>query len=533
VPRADLLAWGGVVRRRAIVVGSGAGGATVARELQADFDVTVLEAGSDFRRATLDRASIERLRRSRLLVDPRLLRLAYPPIRIRRTPDMLLVNGIGTGGTTAMATGNGIRMDQDLRTLGLDLDREFEEISREIPITTAHRRRWHATTRRLFAVFDDLGLGPVALPKMGDAGHCRHCGRCMLGCPYGRKWDSRQYLDEAILHGASLVTGCSVTEVVIEGGLAAGVMARRKGLHRFVPADLVVLAAGGLGTPAILERSGIWCEPTLFVDPVLTVAARVPNAWQCNEIEMPFVVQRDGYILAPYFDWISSLFHPRWRHRLQDIVGIMIKLADDNVGSVSARKVHKLLTPADRSRLDEASGVATEILASFGADPEDVFTGLMHAGHPGGMLALTQASATGVHDDRLPENVFVADATLFPRSLGNPPILTIIALAKRVARVCVEGFAHTGVTGRAQPPDVASRSECSKALVDQVRGPEDRLREDRPHVLPERVGLLPVVEQRAEDPKAVERAATGGNTRRSLRHRSPLQSIDGGPLAVA
>jgi len=41
-----------------------------------------------------------------------------------------------------------------------------------------------------------------------------------------------------------------------------------------------------------------------------------------------------------------------------------------------------------------------------------------------------------VHDDRLPENLFVADATLFPRSLGNPPILTIIALAKRVARIC-------------------------------------------------------------------------------------------------
>ncbi len=394
------------MRKRAIVVGSGAGGATVAKELQGDFDVTVLEAGKDFRRATLERGSIERLRRSRLLVDPHLLRLVYPPIRIRRTPDMLLVNGVGTGGTTTMATGNGIRMDEDVRALGLDLDREFEEITREIPITTAHQLRWHPTTRHLFQTFDDLGLDPVALPKMGDAARCRHCARCMLGCPYGLKWDSR---------------------TVVTRGIVG---------HQFVPADLVVLAAGGFGTPAILERSGIGCEPTLFVDPVLTVATRVPNAWQCNEIEMPFVVQRDGYILSPYFDWISSLFHPQWRHRLQDIVGIMIKLADENVGSVSGKKVHKLLTPADRSRLDEAVGVATEILARFGADPHDVFLGTVHAGHPGGMLPLTEASASVVHDDRLPENVFVADATLFPRSLGNPPILTIIALAKRVARIC-------------------------------------------------------------------------------------------------
>jgi len=439
------------VKPRAIVVGSGAGGATVAMELQGAFDVTVLEAGHDFRRATMERGSIERMRRSRLLVDPRLLRLVYPPIRVRRTPDMLLVNGIGTGGTTTMATGNGIRMDADLRELGLDLDAEFDEIAREIPITTAHRRRWHPTTRRLFGAFDDLGLDPVVLPKMGDAEHCRHCGRCMLGCPYGRKWDSRAFLDEAVRRGARLMTGYGVTRVDEEGGRATGVIARRRGVHRFVPADLVVLAAGGFGTPAILQRSGIACEPNLSVDPVLTVAARVPDAWQCNEIEMPFVVQREGYILSPYFDWISALFDARWRHCLQDIVGIMIKLADEGVGSVSGRKVDKRLTPADRVRLDEGVGVATEILARFGADPQEVFLGTVHAGHPGGMLPLTEASAPSMHDDRLPENVFVADASLFPRSLGNPPILTIVALAKRVAAICASTFAgdHSRFTSMA------------------------------------------------------------------------------------
>ena len=436
MPRPDRVGEGVDVRRRAVVVGSGAGGATVARELQGAFDVTVVEAGREFQRATLERSSIERLRRSRLLVDPGLVRFVYPPIRFRRTPDMLLVNGIGTGGTTTMATGNGIRADGDLRALGIDLDLEFDEIAREIPITTAHQRRWHPTTRRLFRTVGDLGLNPVVLPKMGDAERCRHCGRCMLGCPYGRKWDSRAYLDEAVRGGARLMTGSAVTDVVIDGGQATGVVARTRALHRFIPADLVVLAAGGFGTPAILERSGIRCEPTLFVDPVLTAAARVPNAWQCNEIEMPFVAQREGYILAPYFDWISSLFHPSWRHRLQDIVGIMIKLADESVGSVSGRKVHKLLTPADRSRLDEAVGVATEILSEFGADPHEVFLGTVHAGHPGGMLPLTEASARTMHDDRLPENVYVADATLFPKSLGNPPILTIIAMAKRIAAIC-------------------------------------------------------------------------------------------------
>jgi choline dehydrogenase-like flavoprotein len=45
------------------------------------------------------------------------------------------------------------------------------------------------------------------------------------------------------------------------------------------------------------------------------------------------------------------------------------------------------------------------------------------------------------HADRLPANLYVADASLLPRSLGKPPILTIMALAQRVAAVCRERLA--------------------------------------------------------------------------------------------
>jgi choline dehydrogenase-like flavoprotein len=41
-----------------------------------------------------------------------------------------------------------------------------------------------------------------------------------------------------------------------------------------------------------------------------------------------------------------------------------------------------------------------------------------------------------LHSDRLPENLYVADASLLPKSLGNPPILTIIAMAKRISKIC-------------------------------------------------------------------------------------------------
>jgi choline dehydrogenase-like flavoprotein len=52
------------------------------------------------------------------------------------------------------------------------------------------------------------------------------------------------------------------------------------------------------------------------------------------------------------------------------------------------------------------------------------------------MLPLTEDEADSFHHGRLPENLYVADATLIPESLGNPPILTIIAIAKRVSKIC-------------------------------------------------------------------------------------------------
>jgi choline dehydrogenase-like flavoprotein len=43
-----------------------------------------------------------------------------------------------------------------------------------------------------------------------------------------------------------------------------------------------------------------------------------------------------------------------------------------------------------------------------------------------------------MHHDVLPDNLCIADASLLPRSMGNPPILTIMALAKRVARLAAQ-----------------------------------------------------------------------------------------------
>jgi ferredoxin len=449
---------------RAIVVGSGAGGAAAALELQGAYRVTILEAGGEFRPLSLSMRWMETLRRWGLLFDERLIQLVFPSMRIRKSPEgLVMVNGIGTGGTTTLSAGNALRMDDGLRELGIRLDAEFEELGREIPIGTEHRKSWSAPTRRLFETCESMGLDPRATPKLVDAARCRRCGRCVLGCPHGAKWDSRRFLERAVERGAELIRGARVRRVVMRNARAAGVEVRLGARKVFLPAELVVLCAGGLGTPAILERSGVRCEPRLFVDPVLCVAAPWPESRQHRELPMPFVVQRPGYIVSPYFDYLSFLFDRRWRRPAGEVLGLMIKLADSGQGSVSARRgvLRKGLSETDRQRLAEAERLCRDILERFGAEPASIFLGTLNAGHPGGMLPLTPADAETLHPGRLPSNVYVADASLFPRSLGNPPILTILALARRVARAAMQ--AQGAGARSAAPGPAAAKTRAAEA----------------------------------------------------------------------
>jgi choline dehydrogenase-like flavoprotein len=424
------------MKKTAIVIGSGAGGATVARELQGPFDVTVLEAGGTFRPFAFNLRMIEVLRHTGMLCDERMIGLLFPAMNVRKTPDgAVLVNGNCVGGTTTLSAGNALRVDASLKKLGIDLEPEFEEIYQEIPVTTDHRRLWRETTRKLFDIAAEMGLAPVPIPKLGDYSRCVNCGKCVLGCSRGAKWDSRVYLKEACAHGATLISKCRVENVVIHNGRATGVFARRGLRKRFYPADLIVLAAGGLGSPVILENSGIQCEQRLFVDHVLTVAAKWENCRMSREFSMPFVVQKEHFIISPYFDHLSFFFNRKWRHASEDILGIMIKLADENEGGIENRRINKILSTKDKERLNEGVALCSKILMKLGVMEKDIFLGTVNAGHPGGMFPLTVKEAETFHNSKLPENLYVADASLFPTSLGNPPILTIIAMAKRVCSI--------------------------------------------------------------------------------------------------
>lgn len=420
-------------RKSALVVGTGAGGATIARELQGRYQVTMLEAGKEFKPFTLPIGKMAALRKSGLYFDERLIRMFIPNMLVEKTPDIVHVRGIGIGGTTTLATGNAVRYDGALKKLGIDLDAEFEELHKEMPITTEHQKYWTETTKKMYSVFEEMGLDPIVTPKVQDAARCTGCGHCAIGCPTGAKWDTRAFVNEAVSRGAELVTGCYVTALDIEDGRVTGVWARHKGKRVKYSADLVILAAGGLGTPEILRKTGIKCRNRLFVDPVLCVAGPLEGFRQDKQLLMPFISEQDGYILAPYMDYLSFFFNKDWRMPMENIVSVMIKLADEEVGNIIGHRINKIMTDTDNQRMEKAVAQCREILVRLGVPEEKQFLGTLNAGHPGGMLPLTADEKDTLHSPLLPENLYIADATILPEAMGFPPILTIMALAKKIA----------------------------------------------------------------------------------------------------
>lgn len=420
-------------KKKAIVIGTGAGGAMIANELTGRYRVMMLEAGGEFKPFSLPIDKLAGFRKTGLFLDERMIRALLPNMLVEKTKDMVMVRGIGVGGTTTLATGNAVRYDGALKELGINLDSQFEELYAKLPITTDHQKNWTDTTRNMYELFEKMGLAPVVTPKFLNAPQCVGCGHCAIGCPTGAKWDTRELVREAVAKGAKLVTNCRVKELVIQGGAVTEIHTRHHGRNTAFHADLVVLAAGGLGTPVILDNSGIECSKTLFVDPVLCVAGPCEGLRQDRQLLMPFISQQEGYILSPYMDYLSFFFNRDWRLPMKDLASVMIKLADVEKGSTTGRRIDKMITEADRASMKRAVEQSREILVRMGVPENKQFLGTLNAGHPGGMLPLTEKEKDTLHNPALPDNLYVADATILPKAMGNPPILTIMALARKIA----------------------------------------------------------------------------------------------------
>ena len=276
----DLPATGDPVRLDAdvVIVGSGAGGGVMAAELaRAGRSVVVLEAGPFIPETEMPTDELTAF--DRMYLDHGLTSTWDGAISI--------LAGAVVGGGTTVNWSTCIPVQGDVRAAwahdhGLDgMDGpEFEAdravLERELGVQGPP----NIPPKDAAILRGAASLGWEVAEIQRNGVDCGDCGSCPFGCPRGAKQSGlRAHLADAWRLGARVVPDARVERVLgAAAGSATGVEARLgDGRRLHVAASQVVLAAGALRTPGILERSGV-AHPgvgrNLHLHPVSVVAAQ-------------------------------------------------------------------------------------------------------------------------------------------------------------------------------------------------------------------------------------------------------------------
>jgi choline dehydrogenase-like flavoprotein len=493
---------GDVLRCDAVVIGTGAGGATAAARLaEAGLDVVILEGGPLLHGADFTEREGELFER------------LYADGGLRTTDDLgvAMVQGVTAGGSTTVNWMIMLRtpewvLDEWTRRHGAigmsaaEMAPVFARVEHEL-----HARRVpddaHSPNNRI--ILDGAAaLGWSAQQGIINARHCIRTGFCGYGCRSGAKQGTLEtYLPRAVAAGARLVTNAEAQRIeFIERG---GAFPKKRVVvqHRLpdgrvrdvgVEAKVVVVAGGAVGTPLLLQRSGLGggavgkylrLHPTTgllgLYEREIYAAGGIPLTSVCDEFHR---MDANGYGV-----WIETPpMHPalaasacpgigaahrermlKFRH-----TGTLIILTRDGAdlgqsnGEVRARRdgsVSIKYTVGRRDRAHALAGLEAAAQLHFAAGATEVISG--HArpvtlrspadiprlrsrpmgpndipffsAHVNGTCRLgtdPRTAGTDPHGERFgAPGVFVADGALLPTAPGVNPQETIYALSTIVA----------------------------------------------------------------------------------------------------
>src|SRR6516162_11119955 len=243
-----------------VIVGSGAGGATVAAELaEAGVDVIVLEEGGYHPTESFTAGTGHALRA--------LYRDGGGGMAIGR-PSVLYTEGRCVGGSTVVNGGMSWRTpervlrrwaeQEGLREFGeRDLDRYFTAIESRLSVGLQDPE----TIERASELFraGAQARGWAVVPNRRNQLHCAGTNNCSSGCPTGAKRSMLvTSVPRALAFGARLYADCRVDRITRAGRRVTGVTGHfARGPRLTVRAGRVVVAAGAIQTPALLARSGL------------------------------------------------------------------------------------------------------------------------------------------------------------------------------------------------------------------------------------------------------------------------------------
>ena len=426
-----------------IVIGTGAGGATVARELsKKGLKVLILEKGKRHKTGT----SVNYLKNISMdlkadLSDEDLNKydfLNYPA-------ELMYLEDVG--GTTPVSLANACyacstcysnSATTQFKIHDLDLFKELIDASADLKVSPFPANLMESATRKIVDAGESLGYFMEPMPKFIDFSKCDSCGLCINGCKNGAKWDSTHFVNEAMDNGATLISDFTVTKINHENGEVTGIEGLFGDKTKTFEAKKVIVAAGALNTPEILKNSGIKEKvgEGLFCDLFITVGGFLKDAGLNKEIPMGTKAEFGPYFLSPHFSTqvIPLLEDKGFNANPEDVMGIMVKIADEANGKINSDKsVEKPLSKKDLDLLKEGYEKSVEVLVKAGVDPSSIVSTPIRGAHPGGTAAVGKVVDNNFETQI--KGLFIADASVIPQAPGRPPILTVAALAKRLAKI--------------------------------------------------------------------------------------------------
>lgn len=325
------------------------------------------------------------------------------------------------------------------------------------------------------------GVGLESLHRNTEG--CEGLGRCNFGCPRQHKLSvDLSVIPRAQERGATVVSGALVERILMRGTRARGVVARAGANKVTVHAPRVVVAAGSWHGPLLLSRSGLKSRHLgrhMTLHPSFRMMGRMKEpvrGWEgaLQSAYSPHFMG-DGLTLVSLFippgpiAGVLPGFGPELMRRagqLDRIAMMGCLFHDEGGGRVfglpGAREpvVSYALDRAVRLSFPRVVRQVAEIFFAAGAD--EVYAPILHlppltpdtigkvdlgrysarsyeatSQHPLGTCRMGVRPDESVVDPRGrvwgTDNVWVADGSIIPTSLGVNPQVTVMAMAHRVA----------------------------------------------------------------------------------------------------
>jgi choline dehydrogenase-like flavoprotein len=480
------------------VIGSGAGGAVVAKELaEAGRDVVVLEQGGHYTKDDFTQREDE------------MMPLLYEDMGQRATTDgsIVILQGRNVGGSTVhnlcycFRTPAPIlemwRREDGVRDMRYeDMVPSFERVEQMLKVKPIQPHEINTLNNKIREGCEKLAYH--GLIARHNRENCTTSGFCLLGCPFDAKQSMLiTYVPAASAAGARIYANCPVQKIHAHAGRVRAVEAHvvdalDRPLHKLrVEAQVVVLSAGAINSPQILLKSAIANSSgqvgrNLHLHPSVLLSGiydediygyrGIPQSYYVDEFIDLEKDPKSGYIIMPVYGFpvmtasqLPGFGRAHWEvmrnyHRM---VGILVLMHDESAGVVRVNRSGKPeiayeVNAKERGLFLEGMKHCAEILFASGAkkvlvpyeaplplQPGDDLRAIDQRGlrpndiplastHPQSTCKMGEDAKRSVVNSWCQshdfKNLFVVDMSVFPSSIGAPPQISTAAIADRAAR---------------------------------------------------------------------------------------------------